>query len=148
MPNIATVLKEEITRLARRQVKADVESLRATVSRQRTDIAAMKREIADLRKAIGRMAKVSAKGGPASSKSSGEDSTESAFRFRPDGLKSHRERLGLSAASVGRILGVSPLTVYNWESGKSRPRKSQMTKIAALRQMGKREAQAQLEKSA
>lgn len=144
MPNIATVLKEEITRLARRQVKADVESLRATVSRQRTDIAAMKREIADLRKAMGRMTKVSAKGSPAPA----DESTESAFRFRPDGLKSHRERLGLSAANVGRIIGVSPLTVYNWESGKSRPRKSQMAKIAALRQMGKREAQAQLEKAA
>ncbi len=144
MPNIASILKEEITRLARRQIKSDVESLRATVSRQRSDIAAMKREIAALQKLVGRLGKSASRATPKDDVA--EDSA--GLRFRADGLKAHRERLGLSAANVGRIIGVSALTVYNWESGKTRPRKSQLGRIAALRQMGKREAQAQLAQSA
>jgi DNA-binding transcriptional regulator YiaG len=40
---------------------------------------------------------------------------------------------------------VSPLTIYNWEHGKSRPRKAQLASLAALRKIGKREAKAELE---
>jgi hypothetical protein len=35
--------------------------------------------------------------------------------------------------------------VYAWESGKVRPRSSQLAAIAALRQLGKKEAHARLE---
>jgi DNA-binding transcriptional regulator YiaG len=45
-------------------------------------------------------------------------------RLRIDGLKAHRTRLGLSAKDYGKLLGVSSLTVYNWENGKSKPRRS------------------------
>ena len=40
--------------------------------------------------------------------------------------------------------GVSALSVYKWESGKTRPRARQLEAIASLRKMGKREAQARL----
>jgi transcriptional regulator with XRE-family HTH domain len=67
------------------------------------------------------------------------------IRFRASGLKSHRARLGLSARDYGRLVGVSGLTIYQWEGGKARPRKEQLAKLAAVRGLGKREAMKRLE---
>jgi len=51
----------------------------------------------------------------------------------------------LSAADYGKLVGVSGLTVYHWEHGKSRPRKAQLAGLVAVRGIGKREAVAKLE---
>ena len=64
--------------------------------------------------------------------------------MRFDGLKNHRKRLGLSAADFGQLVGVSGLTIYNWESGKSKPRRKQLPQIAHVRTLGKKQALAVL----
>jgi DNA-binding transcriptional regulator YiaG len=46
---------------------------------------------------------------------------------------------------MGTLLKVSPQTVYNWESGKTRPRQQQLAGIAALRKLGKKAVKAQLD---
>jgi DNA-binding transcriptional regulator YiaG len=43
------------------------------------------------------------------------------------------------------LVGVSGLTIYNWEHGKSRPGKENFAALVAVREMGKREALAKLE---
>jgi predicted transcriptional regulator len=48
--------------------------------------------------------------------------------------------LKLSAHAYARLLGVSALSVYNWENGKSRPRRSQFERLISLRGIGRREA--------
>ena len=53
-----------------------------------------------------------------------------------------RQRLGLSAAAMGTLLGVTAQSIYKWEDGKARPRASQLQAIAAARKLGKREAAA------
>ena len=60
--------------------------------------------------------------------------------MRITGLKTHRKKLGLAAKDYGKLLGVSSLTIYNWEAGKSKPRRSQLPRIVAVRGIGKREA--------
>ena len=60
--------------------------------------------------------------------------------FSGEALKAHRQRLGLSADKYGKLLGASGLSVYNWEQGKARPRKSSVDAWTALRRIGKREA--------
>ena len=62
------------------------------------------------------------------------------IRFSAKGLHSQRNRLGLSATDFGRLLGVSPQTIYNWEQEAAHPRSEQLGKLAALRVIGKREA--------
>jgi DNA-binding transcriptional regulator YiaG len=37
------------------------------------------------------------------------------------------------------MLGVSAQSVYHWETGKNKPRTSQLAAIAAVRKMGKRD---------
>ena len=69
----------------------------------------------------------------------------SRVRFSAEGLQSQRRRLGLSAAALGALVGVSAQTIYNWEAASTHPREHQVAAIAALRSVGKREAQARLE---
>lgn len=140
MPNIASVLKEEITRLARKELRNETEKLKKASAAHRSEIAALKRRVDALEK---QQARASRKG--AAKEASTEASTEvTKVRFGAKGLATKRQRLGFSAAELGAILGVSAQTVYNWEAGKSKPRQQQMAAIAALRKMGKKEARAQL----
>ncbi len=139
MPNIASVIKDEISRVARREIKAETEALKKVSRRYRSDIAELKRQIALLERQVARLGK------PTRAKAAPEPNADGPkLRFRADGLKKHRERLGLSATDAAKLIGVSAITLYNWESGKTRPRAGQLGKIAAFRKLGKREAGAQL----
>lgn len=61
-------------------------------------------------------------------------------RFSPEKLAAHRAKLELSAADYGELMGVSALTVYNWEKGKTQPRSAQIDSWMEIRNLGKREA--------
>lgn len=139
MPNIATVLKEEILRLARKELRRELEGLKKASSQYRSEIAALKRRAAALEKQLARLEKSGANPAP-----SRKGEAKEKIRFSPKGLATHRNRLGLSAQEAGLLIGVSAQTVYNWEAGKSRPREGQLAAIAALRAMGKRSARARL----
>ncbi len=138
--NIASALKQEISRVARKEVRAEVQTLKKASTQHRSDIAALKRRIAELERLVARLAKGKSKP-PAGADSA---DTPTALRFSAKGLATQRKRLGLSAADAGVILGVSGASVYNWEDGTTRPRASQLPAIAQLRKMGKREAAARL----
>jgi len=138
MTSLGSVLKNEITRLARKEVRAQVEPLKKANNSYRREIAELKRQVALLgrqataaRKAIAKVPQANPAEPPAA-------------RFVAKGLRSLRARLGLSAADFGKLAGASGQSIYNWESGKSVPRKSQLPVLAGLRTLGKREAQARL----
>lgn len=67
-------------------------------------------------------------------------------RFSAGGLKAHRKSIDLSAGEYGRLLGVSALSIYNWEGGKAKPRQASMVELAKIKKMGKKEAQQLLER--
>ncbi|MEM7306662.1 MAG: helix-turn-helix domain-containing protein [Planctomycetota bacterium] len=60
--------------------------------------------------------------------------------FSPEAVFAERERLELSAADYGELVGVSMLTIYNWEKGKSFPREALLEKWLQVKGIGKREA--------
>jgi DNA-binding transcriptional regulator YiaG len=136
MPNIASVLKDEIARIARRELRNGTESTQKAVAGYRKQIADMKRRIASLEREVKGLRK--GQGRTAASASSDEEGPS--LRFRAAGFKAHRERLGLSAREVGLLIDASPLSVYKWEQGKAKPRASHLAAIAELRKLGKREA--------
>ena len=138
MPNIAQVLKEEIARVARKQLRSEVATLKRTVNRQRSDIAALKRQLTDLTRTL------SALQARRSAAPTVPQAPATVQRFWAKGLASHRKRLGLSAAELGRLFGVSGQTIYLWESGRARPRPSHMPAIESLRSMGRRQSLAAL----
>jgi len=136
MPNIASVLKNEISRVSRKEVRGETQALKKSVSQYRAQIADLKRRMQALERQVTRLGKAGSRSAPEQA----EAETGTHLRFSAKGLAAQRRRLGLSAAAVARILGVSALSVYKWESGKTRPRAKQIEAIAALRGMGKREA--------
>lgn len=141
MPNIATVLKQEITRLARKEAKAHVEPLRKANAQYRKDIAELKRQLGAMKKRVDYLDAQERK----RLRKPVSVSEAEGRRFSPGWLKAHRHRLGLAAADYAELVGVSPQTIYNWEHGKSKPRKEQLAALAAIRRIGKREAQRRLE---
>jgi DNA-binding transcriptional regulator YiaG len=140
MPNIGSVLKEEITRLSRKEVRKQIEPVRKSSNQQRTEIARLKRDVSALRNQIRTLSKSSSV--PAIQ----QDRPAEMIRFVAKGLKAQRTRLGLSAADYAKLVGVSGQTVYNWEQGAATPRTEQRATLASLRGIGKREAQARLQK--
>ena len=141
MPNLASALKAEIQRLARKEVKATTSAMKKASSQHRGDIAELKRQIRDLTKEVAYL-------GKQEQRRTGRPATQEAaanVRFSPSWVEAHREKLELSAADYGALVGVSALTVYNWEKGKTRPQQRQLAAWGAVRSLGKREAWRRLE---
>ena len=94
MSKLATAIKEEVQRIARKEVRAQVGTTKQASSQHRRDIAQLKKQVRELTKRLAFLERQERRrvGKPAP-----ETLAENA-RFSPTWLKSHRERLGLSAA--------------------------------------------------
>ena len=136
MPNIASILKSEIARVARKEIRGEVVQLKKAVSGYRSQIAALKRRAQALEQQMRSLGKRGAR--PAQAEV--DDGPMASFRFSAKGLASHRKRLGLSAHDCGILLGASGQSVYKWEEGKARPRAKHLPAIAALRTLGRKRA--------
>ncbi len=146
MPNIASVFKAEISRIARKELRTENDSLKKAVTSQRTEIASLKRRIQDLERLAKRLAKgldAAARTGAAPASESA-DANETGLRFRAAGMAANRKRLGLSAQDFALLVGTTGQSIYAWEAGKTRPRAEFLVAIAALRGIGKQEAMARL----
>ena len=143
MSSFADQLKSEIARIARKEVRSETRALKKANTQYRADIASLKRRLQELERAAARLAK----GGDKVVRSTASDEDASAvpgLRFRVAGFANLRKKLGLSAAEMGHLIGVSAQSVYHWETGKTRPRANQLAAIAAVRKLGKREVTARL----
>ena len=132
MPKLATVLKDEITRLARKEVRAESLPMRKAAVQSRTDINALKRRVAALEKQVASLSKA------ATIKKTETASDPATIRFNAKGFGTLRRRLGLSATEMGFLLDASDQSIYKWERG-VRPRPNQIPKIATLRKMSKQQ---------
>jgi DNA-binding transcriptional regulator YiaG len=142
MADLAGALKEEIRRLARKEVKAQTGTTKQAVAQYRREIAHLKRQLREQERKVAFLEdrerkRLGARGGA-------EQAAEGA-RFSARSVRAQRKRLGLSAADYAKLVGVSPLTIYNWEKGKTRPRTEQLAALVAVRGIGKREALKRLE---
>ena len=148
MPNIASVLKSEITRLARKEVRDGGDGLRKTVAAHRAEIASLKKRLSDLESMLKRLTKatgVVTKQQPRQSAADAATEPDSTgLRFRAKGMAANRQRLGLSAADFGLLVGATGQTIYAWEAGKTKPKPASLAAIAALRGIGKREVEDRL----
>ena len=118
MSDVAAVLREEIARLARKEVKQQVGPLRKTITEQRRTIAELRRQVAALARSqafLQQQERQRLAEAPEASAAEG-------VRFSARGVKADRKRVGLSAEDYGLLVGVSAQTIYNWESAKSKPR--------------------------
>ena len=142
MSNVASALKEEISRLARREIARETSSLKKSSTTHRSEIAALKRRVQELQRQLRRVGKG---GAAAPAAAANEDTVSPGTRFSARSMASQRKRLGLSAAGCGLLIGASSQSIYNWEEGKARPSAQHLPAIYALRNLGRRQANEILE---
>ncbi len=144
MPNVATVLKEEIARIAKKQAKALVAPVRKSAVHSRSAVADLKRRAARLERELARLQRMLRKTGAAQPGAEPEAGLRA--RITAKGMRSLRRRLALAGRDFARLLGVTGQAVYNWEkgSGALKLRSSTRAAILAIRGVGAREARNRL----
>lgn len=148
MANIAALLKSEISRIARKEIKSQTEAVAKASRTARREIAELKRRLLVLERELKATQKVAARTSTqaaAASDAASDGEAGSSVRFSAKGLVSLRKRLDLSAADFGRLVGASGLSIYKWEQGKAKPRARYLAALADLRGIGKKEAARRLE---
>ncbi len=122
-PSLATLIKADVARLAalasrsvqRRVTKLqrDARALRRASLGQRRELARLERGVVRLRDASSRKP-ARAAAGPGMS---------------PAAIRAVRARLGMTREQFGRYLGVSPGSIFLWESGRARPRPASLVRL-------------------
>lgn len=135
MSNFASALKSEITRIARKEIRAEVEGLKKSVSGYRSEIAALKRRSQSLEQELRRLDKSLPKQAAAAT-----DESTKTTRFSAKDLASQRKRLGLTIDGCALLLGTAGKSIYRWETGNAQPREAYWPSIAALRTLSKEQA--------
>jgi transcriptional regulator with XRE-family HTH domain len=136
------VLRAEIRRLARKETRQEIASLKKQVTAMRRRVAEAKSRLLTLERVAKRAAAVGAIArGPAMER--GDDGGVR-IRFSPSWVSSHRRKLRMSRLLYARLVGVSPQTIMGWERGRSRPRRRALETWRAVREMGVREVKARL----
>lgn len=143
MPNYASVLNEEIARIARREIKAIISpetkrslELKKRVSVQAKKIDELEAKIAKLEKELGIEDLIEV--------NLTEEEINKA-RVTPQYIANVRSKYELSRNDMAFLLDVNPNSIYLWETGRSTPRNDAKAKIIQLRDMGKRKVKEILE---
>lgn len=144
MPDVAGVLREEIARLARKEIRQSLDPLRKQVVDLRRRLRDAEKTIAQLQRSTKKAVAVSDKTGVVVPSPEG-DEEDRQVRIPAGSVRKHRQRLRLTQAELAALLGVTPHTVHRWEKGLANPREASREAFAALREAGVREVQAWLE---
>ncbi len=140
MPNLAQTLKQEISRIARKEVREDLAALRKSVTAHRSEIALLKRTVKELGTQLRSAQKAVMRAAPAVVEQKDAERSGRKRSFNADRLKAKRQALGMSQAQMARLLGISTLSLWKWETGQVTPRASMLERYFAALSMGKREA--------
>ena len=136
MAKLETVMREAITRGARRQVRMVVTPLRREVVRLRRKVAELHGTVTTLRRSAASWKRVM-DASPLTPPVSEEEAK--AARLSAGLIESLRKRLDLSQIGLARLVGVSGTAVAHWEGGESTPSSKNRVSLVALRKLGKRE---------
>ena len=136
MGKLEAIIKSEIVRLAKMEMrkisvplKRDVFQLKRALSQLRRAVLTLDRVMARQQKALGER-KVPLEASPEEVKLS---------RFSPRLIRSLRKQLGISQKELAVLTGVTVGAVHLWESGKFRPKQEKKKVLVALRKLGRRE---------
>ncbi len=112
MPNLAKVLKEEISRLSRKEARNVTASLAKSNATLRSTVAALRKEVSVLKAEQKRLSSALSR----RARNTGVEPPKPEFRMTSRGVRALRRKLRLSQAQFAALLGVSRQTVYLRES--------------------------------
>ncbi len=142
MPNLQSVFGQEIRRLARKEIRSELAATKKAVAQHRREIAELKRRNTALERTVSYLQSRETKRLKAEpSQAEPPEGT----RFSTRSMKAQRRRSGLSQEDYASLVGVSSSTIYNWESGSTKPSGKHLATLVSLRGIGKREAKERMQ---
>jgi len=136
MGKLEGIIKEEIIRLAKREMKMkfvplrrDVRSLKITVSQLRKSLSGLQRFVSQQAKQMG----------PKPVPEVTPEDLKTA-RISPRLIKSLRKHLRVSQRELAKLAGVTVGAVFQWEKGKFEPKDDKKKILVGLRKLGRQEA--------
>jgi DNA-binding transcriptional regulator YiaG len=134
MAKIESIIKSEIIRLAKMELrkvsvplKRDVWQLKSVVSKLRKSVTKLERFAAAQQKELAKR-EIQFEASPEEVKMS---------RFSPRLIRSLRKHLGISQKELAVLAGVTVGAAHLWESGKFRPKDEKRRILVALRKLGR-----------
>lgn len=118
MPDVAKVLKEEIQRIAKKEVKAATTGLHKDTVQLKRTAADLKRRVAKLERDNRRLVAGAERNRQAAIETTGDEVGKA--RITAKAIRTTRAKLGLSQAEFAKLLDVNPQTVYQWEHKEGR----------------------------
>ena len=142
MGNLEGIIKSEMMRLAKREIRKvsvplsrDVRLMKSTVSKLRKAVLALERLASHQQKEWEKK--------EASLEATPEE--VNIARFSPRLFRTLRKHLGITQKELAILTGVTLGAVNSWESGRFRPKQEKKAVIVALRKMGRQEVRKLLE---
>jgi DNA-binding transcriptional regulator YiaG len=142
MAKFEVIIKSEIVRLAKREMRkiavplgSDVRSLKSAVSQLRKAVLTLQRITATQQKQLEK-GKKPLEAAPEEVKMS---------RFSPRLIRSLRGHLGITQKELAILTGVTVGAIHQWESGQFKPSMKKKAVMVALRKLGRREVRKLLE---
>ena len=151
MNTFSNAFRAEVVRMARKELKPELQGMRKAITSHRSEIAALKREVKSLTSQLKAAQRQSKGGGMAASSDQPKISKRTArenFLFAPEMLAQMRQALGATQLQMAALLAVSPLTYSRWEKGQAQPRTKQLAKIGELVNMGPAKAEKKIRQAA
>jgi DNA-binding transcriptional regulator YiaG len=138
-PSLAAALRAEVRLQSRQEVKKaqarmrrmqrQMAELRKTAQGHERVLATMRRRLSGLRSGMRQAGGAVRKAGP---------------QLAPPAIRAVRDRLRMTREQFARLVGVSPGSIFGWESGRTLPRRGSIGRLLELRKVGVRAARTQL----
>ena len=138
MGKLEQTLKSEITRLARKEMRAMYLPLARDVRRLKRSVLALRKTVAVLAKL---RAELQAQRTAERARLAAAPEEVKVARLSPLLVKKLRKRLGITQGELATLVGVSTSAVGFWEYGKAKPEGHNREALVALRKLGRREVQ-------
>jgi len=142
MGRVEAIIKSEIVRLAKREIRKitfplgrDVRALKGFVSQLRRTVSELQRFAALQKKELEKK-EIPLQANPEEVKMS---------RFSPRLIRSLRRRLGITQKELALLTGVTVGAIHQWESGIFKPTMKKKEVIVALRKLRRREVRKLIE---
>lgn len=151
MNTFSNAFRAEVVRMARKELKPELQGMRKAITGHRSEIAALKREVKSLTsqlKAAQRQTKVGGGAAPSDQPKVSKRVSREEFVFAPVMLTQMRQALEATQLQMAALLAVSPLTYSRWEKGQAHPRTKQLAKIEDVVNMGPAQAAKKIRQAA
>jgi DNA-binding transcriptional regulator YiaG len=146
MPDLNKPIREEITRLTRKELKDALQNQNKINIALKKSLAAVREECAELKREVKAIRKCLPKPPPVAKTPEVDDDKLKRFRPTSTTIKQLRAKVGVSQDNFAKLVNVSLSCVRLWErkGGPLQLRGATKASLFALRTVGKREATARL----